>query len=98
MGALLHQGSSPVVASSVGFIAGAALRFLTAYFGVFEPKEHWTLAAPRFVSSLVVQFAVNAGLMYALLSMGVPVWWAQLLVTGSVTLLNFAMYRLWVFR
>lgn len=98
MGALLHQGGLPVVASSIGFLAGALLRFLTGYFGVFEPKEHWMRAAPRFISALIVQFAVNAALMSALLWVGIPVWWAQIMVTGSVTLLNFIMYRLWVFK
>ena len=98
MGALLHQGSTPVVASSCGFCAGAVLRFLTAYFGVFEPEQAWHKAVPRFIAALAAQSAGNAGLLAALLWAGLPVWWSQVLATGAMTVVNFVMYRVWVFR
>lgn len=98
MGLLLRQGIDPLLSSTAGFGAGALVRFLTAYLAVFEPEESWKSALPRFLLSLVVQGAGNAGLLSLLLAFQMPVWVAQVLVTGLMTVLNFLMYRVWVFK
>ncbi len=98
MWVLLKQDIAPLTASIFGFCAGAIVRFLTAYLAVFEPEQPWALALPRFLASLVIQGAGNAGLLWLLLALNLPVWIAQILVTGAMTILNFVVYRLWVFR
>ena len=95
---LLTQDVGPLTASIFGFCAGATIRFLTAYLAVFEPAQPWGRALPRFLASLILQGACNAGLLWLLLALHFPVWIAQILVTGAMTILNFVVYRLWVFR
>ena len=94
----VRQDIAPLVASIFGFAAGAIVRFLTAYLAVFEPAQPWARALPRFLASLLMQGAGNAGLLWLLLALRLPVWVAQLLVTGAMTIFNFVVYRLWVFR
>jgi putative flippase GtrA len=98
MGLLLRQGVGPLVASSVGFSAGAVVRFLTAYLFVFEPEDSWRHALPRFIVSLGIQGTGNAGLLWFFIALQIPIWAAQILATGLMTILNFLMYRVWVFR
>ena len=98
MWVLLKQDVLPLAASIAGFCAGAAIRFLTAYMAVFEPAQPWALALPRFLASLLMQGAGNAGLLWLLLGLNTPVWIAQILVTGAMTVVNFVVYSLWVFR
>lgn len=98
MAALLHVGTQPVVASSLGFIAGAATRFLTAYFKVYAPTETMRTAMPKFLLTLGGQFIINFLTLAVLMDAGMSVWWAQVVTTGLLTFGNYLVYRLWVFR
>jgi putative flippase GtrA len=98
MAALLAGGVPPLTASGIGFGAGALVRFLLAYYGVFLPTRGMVTAGWRFGVALALQLAVNTLLLAALLALGFAVWPAQVTVTIVVTLLNYLVYRLWVFR
>jgi putative flippase GtrA len=98
MSLALHAGISPLIASSIGFIGGAIVRFLTAYFHVFAPSESVGFALPRFLLALAAQWALNALLLAGLMQTGLSVWVAQISTTILLTFVNYAVYRLWVFR
>jgi putative flippase GtrA len=98
MALLLHAGMQPVLASSLGFVAGAITRFLTAYINVYAPTGTMRAAMPRFLLALAAQFFLNSLLLAGLIETGMGVWWAQVLTSGVLTFSNYLVYRLWVFR
>ncbi|MDX2220775.1 MAG: GtrA family protein [Burkholderiales bacterium] len=98
MALLLKGGFAPVVASTIGFGAGALTRFLTAYYHVFEPTESVKVTVPKFLLALAAQGVLNSLLLAALLEAGTSVWWGQITTTILMTFVNYVAYRLWVFR
>jgi putative flippase GtrA len=95
---LLRAGLDPVAGSAVGFVGGAATRFLLAYHHVFTPSHGLAIAGRRFLLALLAQFVANSALLAALLAAGLPVWPAQVTTTVVLTFANYAVYRVWVFR
>ena len=98
MSMALRADAAPLVATSIGFIGGAVVRFLTAYFHVFAPSELVKLALPRFLLALTAQWVLNALLLGGLMQAGLSVWIAQITTTVLLTFVNYLVYRLWVFR
>ena len=94
----LRADAAPLIATSIGFIGGAIVRFLTAYFHVFAPSESVRFALPRFMLALAAQWALNVILLGGLMQMGLSVWVAQIATTILLTFVNYLVYRLWVFR
>jgi len=88
----------PVLATTCGFIVGAATRFFFSYFHIFEPEKDVARALPHFVLALALQMLVNAALLALLLSIKLPVWPAQLLTTALLAGINFLAYKFWVFK
>lgn len=95
---LVTAGMEGVSASGIGFLAGAATRFLLSYFTVFSPSHGVPVALRRFAFALAAQWLGNVVLLELLLLTGATLWLAQVGVTASLTFVNFLMYRLWVFR
>lgn len=98
MAAMIAAGLAPVGASSVGFAAGALVRFALAYRHVFAPTLPVVHSGLRFAVALGAQALANAALLSAGLAAGIPTWPAQVGVTVLMTFANYAAYRLWVFR
>ena len=98
MYALLRAGLPPVPASAVGFLAGALTRFVLSYAHIFAPTRGVQVAGVRFVVAIVAQLAANSVLLAALTQGGVAVWPAQVLTTVLLTVVNYLVYRWWVFR
>ena len=98
MAATIALGLAPVPASSVGFVAGAVVRFTLAYRHVFDPTLPVAHAGVRFAVALAVQALANAALLSVGLTLGIPTWPAQVISTVVMTFANYAAYRLWVFR
>ena len=96
--ALLRLGLSPLVASAIGFCGGALTRFALSYLRVFAPSHGLTVAGRRFVVALAAQALANTALLALLLGIGLSVWPAQIATTILLTFVNYAVYRLWVFR
>jgi putative flippase GtrA len=88
----------PVFASTCGFLVGATTRFFFSYFHIFEPERDVVNAVPHFILALALQMAINAGLLALFVSLGVPVWPAQLVTTIFLAGFNFLMYKFWVFK
>jgi putative flippase GtrA len=95
---LLRAGLSPVPASAAGFMAGASTRFILSYVHVFAPTEGVHSAGLRFIVAIGAQLAANTGLLAALTHAGLDVWPAQVLTTALLTVVNYLVYRWWVFR
>lgn len=95
---VLRVDAEPVVASSIGFTAGALVRFQLSYTRVFSPTIGIPSAALRFVFALSCQMLANAAFLAILIRLGVGLWLAQVIVTIALTVGNYLLYRLWVFR
>lgn len=98
MALALRADLAPVTATSIGFIGGAATRFVTAYFHVFAPRSSIQMAMPRFVLALGAQWVFNVLLLSLFIGYGLDVWVAQAATTIILTFVNYVTYRLWVFR
>jgi putative flippase GtrA len=97
MSQLLEENYSPVIASSGGFVFGALTRFFMAYFHVFSPKSSIAHTLSKFILCLVIQAFLNFLLLKAFIGLSMPIWWSQIFTTGSLTVINYVVYRVWVF-
>lgn len=97
MALLLKTGYTPVIASSGGFVFGALTRFFTAYFHVFSPKNTVSQTLPKFILSLALQAVLNFFLLQGFIKLSMLVWWAQICTTITMTVINYVVYRAWVF-
>jgi len=99
MASLVRWASFPEVAAScAGFIVGALVKYPLNYRMVFASHERHADAVPRYVASLVLSFALNALVLAGLLRvLDAYYMLAQVLTTGSVLLVNFALARFWIF-
>jgi putative flippase GtrA len=95
---LIRSGLPPVPASALGFLAGAATRFVLSYAHIFAPTRGVTTAGARFIVAVAAQLAANSALLAALTQRGIDVWPAQVLTTILLTVANYLVYRWWVFR
>lgn len=95
---LLQAGAAPVPASAIGFVAGALTRFLLSYAHIFTPTRGVQVAGKRFIFAIAVQLVANSAMLAALTKSGVGVWPAQVMTTVLLTLVNYLVYRWWVFR
>jgi len=98
MYALVQAGVSGLLASSVGFAAGALTRFALSYWRVFSPTRGLTAAGGRFVVAIGLQLLANSATLAGLLKLGLSLWPAQISTTIILTFATYAAYRLWVFR
>ena len=98
MYAMLRAGLAPVPASAVGFLAGAMTRFLLSYAHIFAPTKGVHVAGARFIVAITAQLAANSAMLAALTHGGIDVWPAQVLTTVLMTVVNYLVYRWWVFR
>lgn len=88
----------PIVATTIGFVVGAATRFFFSYFHIFEPERDVSGALPHFALALLLQMVLNAGLLSLLLAFSTSVWPAQIATTILLTVFNFLVYKFWVFK
>ena len=98
MYAMLRAGLGPVAASAIGFAAGAGTRFVLSYAHIFAPTKGVHAAGARFAVAIAAQLAANSALLAALTQQGVAVWPAQIATTVLLTVVNYLVYRWWVFR
>ena len=98
MYAMLRAGFGPVAASAIGFAAGAGTRFVLSYAHIFAPTKGVHAAGARFAVAIAAQLAANSALLAALTQQGVAVWPAQIATTVLLTVVNYLVYRWWVFR
>lgn len=87
-----------VAASSLGFIAGAGVKYPLNYWAVFASEQRHRVAIPRFALGLAVGFVLNALLLALLLRLlDVHYMVSQVLTTGVVLFVNYMLARHWIF-
>ena len=59
---ILAVRPDPLVASTIGFAAGAVTRFVLSFFRVFAPKGGLRRAGARFLVAISLQAVANAGI------------------------------------
>ncbi len=99
MVALVTWANLPeVAASSLGFLAGACVKYPLNYWTVFASRQRHRIAMPRFVLALAVSFALNA-LVFAVLLRALDVHYmvSQVLTTGVVLVVSYLLARYWIF-
>lgn len=97
MWGFLQTGMSSLVATSFGFVFGAITRFLLSYFHVFSPTRAVPHAVWRFILALMFQMFCNTALVALFLHI-LPLWYAQVTTTILMTVVNYMIYRIWVFK
>ena len=99
MVAMVAWANTPeVVASSVGFLAGACVKYPLNYWAVFASRQRHRVALRRFVIALAVSFVLNALLLAILLqALDVHYMVSQVLTTGAVLMVNYLLARYWIF-
>lgn len=95
---LMLLGTPPLVATAVGFLSGAVTRFGLARKVVFATTRSVSESGWRFILALCAQLLLNVTALGLLLSAEIAVWAAQVVTTIALTLLNYLVYRHWVFR
>ncbi|HUL56598.1 MAG TPA: GtrA family protein [Usitatibacter sp.] len=96
---LVRWGNAPeVVATCVGYVAGAFVKYPLNYGLVFDSRERHHVAVPKFVLSLAIGFVLNAAVFAALLKyLDAYYMVSQVITTGIVLFANYALARYWVF-
>lgn len=95
---LIRVGMAGLLASTLGFGAGATTRFLLSYFHVFSPTSGVRTVMFRFVLALFIQMVANSLLLGTLMAAGLSVWEAQITTTAALTIFTYIGGKLWVFR
>jgi len=98
MYAMLAVQPDPLIATTIGFVAGGATRFVLSFFRVFAPTIGMRRAGARFLAAIALQALANAALLALLMRAGIEVWPAQVATTVALAFVTYAGYRLWVFR
>jgi putative flippase GtrA len=88
-----------VLATCVGFLAGACVKYPLNYWGVFASRQRHSVAMTRFVLALGISFVLNAAIFALLLHvLDVHYMVSQVLTTGVVLFANYLLARCWIFR
>lgn len=91
-------GLSPVLASTIGFAFGAAIKYWLNYAMTFRSQARHSHAVLRFATMLAVLWGLNAALMGGLTyGLGLHYMVAQVLTTGLLIPPGYLMSRNWVF-
>ena len=93
---LLHF--SPVPATAIGALVGAAINYLLNYHLTFASTRPHRQALPRFMMVAALSAGLNAaGMRYALLWFNVKYLAAQVVCTAVIMLIGFVLNRVWTF-
>jgi putative flippase GtrA len=94
---LLLGSLTPVVASTIGAVAGLVCNYTLARAWVFADRESLSFPFVKFVLVALSGVGVNAAILsLAVLSM--PVWTAQVCATICTFFAGFTLNNLWSFR
>jgi len=96
---LVRWANSPeVLATCIGFVSGAFVKYPLNYGVVFASRERHQVAIARFVMGLAVGFALNAAIFATLLKfLDAYYMVSQVITTGIVLFANYLLARYWIF-
>ena len=90
--------TTPVIATCVGYLAGAAFSYLANHRWTFDGRAEHGRAAVRYVGMLAFGFALNAAVVWILHDVA-GLWYvaAQVASTGFGLFVNYAIASRWVY-
>ena len=88
---------SSVAASTLGAVCGAAVNYALNHRFTFRSVRPHAHAAPRFLAVSALGIALNAAIVAAGDTIGMPYLAAQVVATGAVLLTAFTVNRRWTF-
>jgi len=92
-------GSSPVAASSAGFVLGAAVNYTLNYRYTFRSSKPHREAMWKFFLVALIGASINAALMSILIHhVNLHYLLSQMIATGTVLVWNFTVSRIWTFK
>ena len=98
MGLVRWAGTSELVATCVGYVSGAFVKYPLNYGMVFNSRERHRDAIPKFTLGLVIGFFLNAAVFAALLRyLDTYYMVSQVITTGIVLFANYLLARYWIF-
>ena len=86
----------PVLASTLGAIAGCIVNYFLARHFVFASTQPYSRSFPRFVTVAGFGIAVNAVVIQTFVDV-LPIAFNQLVASGTVLLLGFVLNKRWTF-
>jgi len=89
--------AQPVVASTLGAIAGCIVNYYLARHFVFASTQPCNRSFPRFVTVAMVGIIINAAIIQAFVNM-LPIAVNQVLASTIVLLTGFVMNKWWTFN
>ena len=93
-----EAGLSPVVASSIGALAGALLNYLLNRRFTFKSAQTHFVALPKFALVAALGLIINALLIHALSFFDLHYFAAQAFASLVVLLIGFSINRFWTFK
>lgn len=99
MSLLIREGWQPVVATTMGALAGSVFNYVLQFYWTFSGIGVHDRAMPTYTCTVVLAWCVNAALFYFLTSLvhtGLVV--AQACTTATVAVMNFILYKRIVFH
>ncbi|MEQ8393927.1 GtrA family protein [Thalassobaculum sp.] len=92
-------GVDPVMASVIGFLAGALVNYVLNRQLVFRSDRAHRSAGPKFLAVAASGLVLNGALMALLVDhLGVFYLAAQVMVTGGLVFWHFVLNKFWTFR
>ena len=88
-------GLPAVPANTIAFLVAVGVTYVGQRYWVFRVAP---TSFARFASVVGMGLALQTGGMWALLALGIPMWWAWLCLTVSVPVFTYLAMRLWAFH
>jgi len=96
---LIGTGLNPVLATTIGALVGAIVNYVFQFSWTFSGVGTHHAAIPAYVCTVVLGWAVNAGLYATLISFSVMgLATAQVCTTAAMATINFILYKKVVFH
>ena len=98
-GLLAFDVCTPAPASSAGYGLGALFNYYLNHRYTFRSLLNHQSAVLRFAGLVAIGLTLNAALLDQLSQdFGLNLWVSQIIATIAVTLINFLLAKLWVYR
>jgi putative flippase GtrA len=88
---------NPLLGSTVGFIAGAAINYLLNYHITFKSNNRHAVSFPKFFFIAIAGLGLNTTIMYVAIQSFFYLI-SQVIATTTVLFWNFICNRFWTFR
>ena len=89
--------SDAVLASSAGALLGASINYALNYRFTFRSNKDHMETLPKFALVVLMGFAINAAVVYVIVSLSISYLVAQVVATGVVLVWGFFANYLWTF-